>query len=147
MNVIARKKEGVGIMYLVCTLLSTVFVGVGIGLSGEMLIIALLGLALLCISGYVFIQYVMLPYDVISIDREDNLHLPKGKVINIKDVLDVSYRRASARHIQYKWGSVTLKTRLGTFKYGYIADCEQVSKILTDMVYHARYAETMEEKS
>ena len=141
MNVIAHKKSGVGFMYLVCVLLGFMLIGIGIATGAEGLLLAVAGLAISGISGFIFVQYISLPYDVIGIDREDNLHLPKGTVVNIKDVLDVSYRRASARSIQYKWGSVTLKTRLGTFKYGYIADCEEVAKLLTDMMYQAKFVE------
>ena len=141
MNVIAHKKSGVGIMYLVCVLLGFILIGIGIATGGEGLLLAVAGLAISGISGFIFVQYILLPYDVISIDQEDNLHLPKGTIVNIKDVLDVSYRRASARSIQYKWGSVTLKTRLGDFKYGYISDCEEVSKQLTDMMYRARFSD------
>lgn len=139
MDVIAHKRSGVGFMYLVCTLLGLIFVGVGFYTSGEALLIAFMGLVVTGISAYIFISYLALPYAVITLDRENNLHLPKNKTVAINDVLDVSYRRASARGIQYKWGSVTLTTRLGSFKYGYIADCEEVAKRLTDLMYQAKY--------
>ena len=141
MDVIAHKKSGVGSMYLVCAILALIIIGVGVGTHTAFVLLPM-GLAIGGFSGYIFVDYTRLPYDVIGIDQEDNLHLPKGTVVNIKDVLDVSYRRASARSIQYKWGSVTLKTRLGDFKYGYIADCEDVAKLLTDMMYRARYSNT-----
>ena len=140
MDVIAHKKSGVGFMYLVCALLGLIIIGLGIGTHTAFALVPM-GLAIGGFSGYIFVDYTRLPYDVISIDRESNLHLPKGKVVNIKDILDVSYRRASARSIQYKWGSVTLKTRLGDFKYGYISDCEEASKKLTDMMYRARFSD------
>ena len=139
MNVIAHKREGVGVMYLVCTFLGLVFIGIGAALLGEGILLILFGILLSAVSGYIFYGYVSLPYAVIQIDGEDNLHLPKGKTISLCDVLDVSYRRASAKGIQYKWGSVTLTTRLGKYKYGYIADCEEVAKNLTDMMYRARF--------
>ncbi len=141
MDIIARKKSGVGSMYLVCALLGFIIIGVGIGTHTAFVLLPM-GLAISGISGYIFVDYARLPYDVISIDRENNLILPKGNTVSIKDVLDVSYKRATARGIQYRWGTIKLKTRLGDFKYGYIADCEDVSKRLTDMMYRARFSDT-----
>ena len=140
MDVVARKKSGVGAMYLVFALLGFIIIGVGIGTHTAFVFLPM-GLAISGISGYIFVDYVRLPYDVIIIDRENNLILPKGNTISIKDVLDVSYKRATARGIQYRWGAIKLKTRLGDFKYGYIADCEEVSKRLTDMMYRARFSD------
>ena len=140
MDVIAHKKSGVGFMYLACTLLALIIIGLGIGTHTAFALVPM-GLAIGGFSGYIFVDYARLPYDVISIDRENNLILPKGNTVNIKDVLDVSYKRATARGIQYRWGTIKLKTRLGDFKYGYIADCEEVSKQLTDMMYRARFSD------
>ncbi len=141
MDIIAHKRNGVGVMYFICTLLGLMITGFGISAFPGGIIIVVMGLVVVGISGFIFIQFITLPYNVICADKEDNLHLPKGKVVSIKDVLDVSYRRATARGIQYKWGSVTLSTRIGTFKYGCISDCEDVAKRLTDMMYQARYAQ------
>lgn len=137
MEVIARKKTGVGIMYLVCTFFGlTIF---GMGISDEIIIVGLLGLVLSIISGYIFFDYVSLPYDVIKVDTEGNLHLPKSIVIPLRDITDISYRRASAKGIQYKWGSVTMRTHLEKFKYGYIRNCEDVAKQLTEMMHRAKF--------
>ncbi len=137
MEVIAQKKTGVGIMYLACTFLGLIFFGMGI--SDGIIVIGLLGLVLSIISGYIFFEYVSLPYDVIKVDTEGNLHLPKSKVIPLCDITDISYRRASAKGVQYKWGSVTIRTHLEKFKYGYIKDCEEVAKQLTEMMHRAKF--------
>ena len=139
MDVIACKKGGVGVMYLLCTFVGLIISASGFAMMGEGIIMGIAGIAIALISGYVFFSYVSLPYAVIQLDSDNNLHLPKNLVVNVGDVLDVSYRRASARGIQYRWGSVTLSTRLGTYRYGYIADCESVAKSLTDMIYQAKY--------
>ena len=137
MEVIAQKKVGVGIMYLACAFLGIALLGTGI--ADGVIAIALIGLALSIISGYIFFEYVSLPYDVIKFDNEGNLHLPKNKVIPLNDITDISYRRASAKGIQYKWGSVTIRMHLEKFKYGYIKDCEEVAKQLTEMVHRAKF--------
>ena len=69
-----------------------------------------------------------------------NLHTYfKTRKGTVKAVNDVSYRRASAKGIQYRWGSVTLSTLYGKYKFGFVADCEEVSKRLTQLVYEEKY--------
>lgn len=139
MDIIARKRGGVGFMYLVCALVGLILTASAFIDMGEMLPLLILGIPLTVISTYIFISYLALPYNVITLDKDNKLHLPKGVTLVLTDLLDVSYVRASARSIQYKWGSLLLTAKQGKFKYGYIADCEEVAKRLTDMMYRARY--------
>lgn len=138
MNVIATKREGVESMYLACTVASA-FITV-LGMAMLVVTTVLLGVVMGITCGYLYFECKKIPNVVISIDENNVLHLPKGVTVSIDDVIDVSYRRASAKSIQYKWGSVALKTKNGMIhKYGYIAECEEVAKRLTDMMYQAKY--------
>lgn len=138
MNIIATKREGVESMYLVCTVVS-VFITV-LGFAMLLVPTILLGVVMMVTCGYLYLECRKIPNIVISADENNTLYLPDGITVSMDDVADVSYRRASARSIQYKWGSVTIKTKNGTlYKYGYIAECEEVAKRLTDMLYQARY--------
>ena len=74
-------------------------------------------------------------------DKNKKLYLPKGITLNPKDIVDVSYSKASGRSIQYKWGSVTIMTATAKYKYKFVADCESVSKIITDIVYKSKSAD------
>jgi len=70
---------------------------------------------------------------------DNKLILPHGVTVSLYAVNDVSYRRASAKGIQYRWGSVTLSTLYGKYKFGFVADCEEVSKRLTQLLYKEKY--------
>jgi len=137
MKVIATKREGLGAMYLICTVVGVACITLGVAMPN--LYSALLGILLSITCGYIYAKYFSLPKVVISIDQNGCLFLPKGVVINIKDVIDVSYRRAAAKGIQYRWGDITLTTRIGKYKYGFIAECENVAKSLTEMMHKAKY--------
>ena len=138
MEVIARKREGIGAMYLFVTVAGICMLVFGIGATT--LYYALLGILLTAVGIYIYAGYVALPTDVILLEQGDVLRLPKGITVNIGELADVSYKCATAKGRQYKWGTVILRTKFGTvYKYGYIAECESVSKRLTEMMYAARY--------
>ena len=139
MEVIARKRDGIGIMYLCCTIVGIFMAIFGVG-SAKFYFI-LLGILLTVVCGYIYASYVALPTDVIILESGNVLRLPKGITVNIADLADVSYKCATAKGVQYKWGTVILRTKFGTvYKYGYIAECETVAKRLTEMMYAVRYS-------
>jgi len=136
-EVIAKKHKASGIIYFVVTLF-----GLGLTTAGaffEEALIFIFALIFTVISGYLFVLWVMLPEDIISIDNAKELNLPHGKTIMISDVIDVSYSRATARGISYRWGRIKISTRLDEYKLDFVDDCENVSKRLTDMMYRAKY--------
>ena len=134
---IAYKKHSVGILYIVLTV-------VGIfcflyGLIGERFPTWLFGAVLAVVSGVLSVQYLMLPSDIIALSEDNSLILPKGETIPMEALNDVSYKCARGKGIQYRWGSITLSTRYGVYKFGFVADCEDVAKTLTRMMYAAKY--------
>ena len=145
MEVIARKRKGVGAMYLCCTIVG-VFMAI-FGIGATKLYFILLGILLTAVGGYIYAGYVALPTEVIILESGSVLRLPKGITLNIDDLWDVSYKCATAKGIQYKWGTVILRANSGiVYKYGYVAECEAVAKRLTEMMYAARYNHNREEK-
>ena len=139
-EIVAIRKFGAGMLYVAIT-----SIGLAILLLGAIFgswPAAVLGGAFILICIYLVVDFLRTPSVVAWIDGDGELNLGRVGKIKPSEICDVSYRRASAKGIQYKWGSVTLKTRLGDFKYGYIADCEDVAKLLTDMMYRARYSNT-----
>jgi hypothetical protein len=102
-----------------------------------------MGLIVLITSLIIYIKYKKLPDCIILQDTEGCLYLPYGVAVKISDIIDVSYKKASAKGIQYKWGAIILTTRTARYKYGYVADCEDVSKMLTDMMYNYRYNDSL----
>ena len=133
---IAYKKHSAGIVYIILT-----FVGVLLLISAiaeKLIPMVIIGGLLTIVSAVLSIRFLMLPSNIIVLSDDDTIILPKGITVPLDSISDVSYRRASAKGIQYRWGSVTVSTYYGSYKYGFVADCEDVSKQLTQMVFEAK---------
>ena len=133
---IAYKKYSAGIVYIILT-----FVGVMLLISAiaeKLIPMGIIGGLLTIVSAVLSIRFLMLPSNIIVLSDDDTIILPKGITVPLDSISDVSYRRASAKGIQYRWGSVTVSTYYGSYKYGFVADCEDVSKQLTQMVFEAK---------
>ena len=133
---IAYKKQSAGILYIVLA-----FIGVGVlvaGCAAHYTTAILMGALIVILCGVFAVQFLSLPTDIIVLSDDETLVLPKEKVVSLNSISDVSYRRASARGIQYRWGSVTISAYCGTYKYGFVANCEDVAKELTRLVYEAK---------
>ncbi|MBO5702023.1 MAG: hypothetical protein J6S71_06260 [Clostridia bacterium] len=132
---IAKKAEGIGFMYAVSTLLCGILIGVGIKAAIFTSIVGVIGV-LLC--GYHFVKYLLSPYEIIRAGNDGMLYLPKDVVLDPRDIVDVSYDRASGRGFQYKWGEIIIITRIESFRFNYVSDCEDVSKELTRIMYESK---------
>ena len=136
MKVIARKKRGFGILYMVCGLfLSFVSVKCMEAQPNYWLVLACFAIVALCVYG--FIDYILLPEDVILLS-EKTLYLPRGVTVALVDVTDVSYMNTSKDQYINHWGYVTIKTKDAKYKYNYIEHCMAVADRLTDMVKRAK---------
>lgn len=136
MSVVARRKGLIWLMYFAVAVFGIVMIFIGNEISQK-----IIGGVLLIVSAVILIQYFMIPPIAIIRDERNRLHLPKGITLDPKDIVDVSYRRASAKGVQYKWGSIVIITATAKYKCRYIADCEHVSKIITDIVYKSKSAD------
>ena len=133
---IAYKKHSAGILYIILT-----FVGVMMLISAiteKILPLGIMGALLATISAILSIRFLSIPSNIIVLSEDDTLILPKGVIVSLESISDVSYRRASAKGIQYRWGSITLSTYYGSYKYGFVSDCEDVAKQITQMVFEAK---------
>ena len=133
---IANKKHSAGILYIILT-----FVGVMMLISAiteKILPLGIMGALLTIISTVLSIRFLSLPSDIVVLSEDGTLILPKGVTVSLESISDVSYRRASAKGIQYRWGSITLSTYYGSYKYGFVSDCEDVAKQITQMVFEAK---------
>ena len=133
---IAYKKHSAGIVYIALT-----FIGVVMLISSiaeKLLPLGITAALLTLISVILSIQFLSLPSDIIVLSEDGSLILPKGVTVSLESVSDVSYRRASAKGIQYRWGSLTLSTYYGNYKFGFVADCENAAKQLTQLVFEAK---------
>lgn len=138
MEIIAHKKRGIGLMYAFTLLLSLfMFLYAVFSRDNPALIIIYLGaLTIAVISLVIVIQYIKTPNEAIIYDESKNeIRLPSDVIIQVSDIVDLSYRRASAKGIQYKWGSVVIKTITNRYIVRYLANCEAVCKRLIELKY------------
>ena len=138
MEIIAHKKRGIGLMYAFTLLLSLfMFLYAVFSRDNPALIIIYLGaLTIAVISLVIVIQYIKTPNEAIIYDESKNeIRLPSDVIIQVSDIVDLSYRRASAKGIQYKWGSVVIKTITNRYIVRYLANCEAVYKRLIELKY------------
>ena len=139
---IGYKKGGIGIVYIFALTLGVLLIT-----GGCFLVIAekevagsgmffLGGILVIGVSIVEMIEYYSTKVDVISTDGErmkinDNLFL-------IKDIVDVSYRRASYKGGQYRYGKIIVKTKDTSYTAQFVAECESVSKEITRLMYEKK---------
>lgn len=133
MEIIAQKKLAVLPIYILSAALGLLLTFLELG--SDFPVAAIVGVAVFIVSIGIIIDYSRIPLNVIMLDENGELHLPHGKIINVSEISDISYRRASSKGWQYKWGTVTITTYHRTFKYRYIAECETVAKRLTELMH------------
>ena len=140
MNVIAKKSEGLGLLYSFTALLGLVLIGIGVFYekTSTSLLTAVFGIVVLAISVYQVVAFCRTPAEIVTVDNTGLLHLPNDVTLNPADLIDVSYKRARGKGIQYKWGKIILSTHIDTYKFNFVADCEQTAKELTRMMYESK---------
>lgn len=133
--VIAKKKEGILLLYFFVAFAGLFLIAIGIA---ESVLLIILGIFMAAIAGYTIVRYLRTPHTIITVDNKGILHLPKDVTLDPKDIIDVSYRRARGKSVTYEWGEVIIITHLESFRFDYVADCEDVSKELTRMMYESK---------
>ena len=140
MNVIARKTEGLGLLYSFTALIGLVLIGIGVfyDTTSASWLTALFGVALFAISCYHVVMICRTPTEIITVDNKGILHLPNDVTLDPADLIDVSYKRARGKGFQYKWGEIILCTHIDSYKFNFVDDCEQTAKELTRMMYESK---------
>ncbi|MBQ3489425.1 MAG: hypothetical protein IJA86_02420 [Clostridia bacterium] len=129
---IAYKKQSIGILYIILTVFGAIF-SISAITEKDMPLI-LIGALLLIISMVLSIQFLLLPSDIIILSDDDTLILPRGVTVPLDCVSEVSFKRASAKGLRYRWGSITIFTYSDTYKFGFVADCENVAIQLNKLI-------------
>lgn len=135
MEVIAEKKKGLVGLYLFGFALG-VFIFIAAILSEEPLLL-IPGIFVLVLTAIILIRVLITPNQIILLDKENNkIYLPKNKYneINLKDVEFVAYKKARAKHHEYKWGDVIIHVNHKKVKCSFVKDCEQVAKYIYTLV-------------
>lgn len=133
MKVIAKKKHGAGVMYILLTLLGVVLLSLGIAFDIKILLF--MG-AVFAVGDIGFVVwYFTVPSLIIALDENRNLILPRGVVIPLRDITKVSSFEAWNSRVDYTWGTITIETKMRKYKYGFVADCAEVEKKINDLRY------------
>ncbi len=146
MRTIGYKKKGLLGLYIFTTIISVVVILMGISMFASytrkipavilpVLLLLVMGVVILIISLRIVNTYKKTPDECIRIINEEEVEIVNNVTLNIKEITDISYRRASAKGIQYKWGDITIKTKDNAYKVRYVSECEEVSKELTKLMY------------
>lgn len=133
--IIAKRKNEVLPLYILTAVIGVAFITLSFFTE---IVYVILGIVLLAISAYLLFVFFRTPSVIITLDDEGALHLPNDVTLLPSEIGDVSYRRASAKGIQYKWGSVTLETYSGRYKFSFVAECEDVAKNLLELKYNGK---------
>ena len=135
MEVIARRKDSLLILYGICTALGAMILMIAllkpfnfsIQKSGTLAA----GLVLFFVGGFICVQVLRTPKEIICFDGE-NLILPQGKFA-LSELSNVNYHRAHARGVTYCWGRITLTINGQKFEYNSVADVEMVHNRLMEL--------------
>ena len=139
---IAYKKQSAGIPYIILTLLGAVLLISAIAEKEIRMI--LLCAVLVLVSAVLSVQFLLLPSEIIILSGDGTLILPRGITVPLDSVCAVSCKRARAKGLRYRWGSVILSTHLETYKFGFVADCEDVTICLNQLIREAKQATAAE---
>lgn len=134
MKVLATKSTKIVSLYIFCLIMGIIISFIGFYITYAFF----LGILLALISLGIVIDYFHIAKTPIMLNDKNQLILPKGMILELSDIKDVSYRRASARGIQYKWGTVKIVSTKGEFKFRYLENCEEVAKTILKLVYQSK---------
>jgi hypothetical protein len=139
MTVIAKKTEGIVLMYSLLLLAGLMLIGIGIDYAEDARILMIIfGIAISAVAVYTIVKYLRMPHDIITLDSAGILHLPNDITLNPADLTDVSYKRAQGKGFQYKWGDIILSTHLDRYKFNFVDDCQNTAKELTRLMYESK---------
>ena len=135
MEVIARRKNGVLVLYSIMSILGLIVFMTSGGLSGSSSSEAenrwIAGLILMVVGGIICISVLRTPKIIIQYDGE-YLILREGK-FKINELGRVNYHRAHARGLHYSWGKIILALGGQEIVYKNVADVEQVHNRLMEL--------------
>lgn len=135
MEVIARRKNGVLVLYSIMFILGLIVFLASGGLSGSSSSEAenrwIAGLILMVVGGIICISVLRTPKIIIQYDGE-YLILREGK-FKINELGRVNYRQAHARGFHYSWGKIALALGGQEIVYNNVADVEHVHNRLMEL--------------
>ncbi|MDE6585806.1 MAG: hypothetical protein K2K80_03905 [Clostridia bacterium] len=142
-RVIATRKEQLIWVYVLAAVLSITLIAASafilrkdLTMLGTCIFMILTGVTGVVVSSIILIGYFRTPKEIIVYEN-GVLHYPRG-TCNVSELINVEYRRATARGLQYKWGTVKLILNDKTVSCRYVADVEQVHGVLIRLMMDSK---------
>lgn len=141
--VVGKRSTKVGVMYSAVGVLFLAMLGFVMGNTGfsyeDGMLLLIIIMIFLAVEAWTLFHYFKTPKDAIILNYNKSISLPGFDVtIPMVEVTDISYVRATARGISYKWGKVVIKTDDRKYVVNYLEECEEVCKQLTREMYAYR---------
>ena len=140
-EVIAKRKGGLFLLYGICSLIGVFSFVMSFQTNADSnsrygkVGLAVLGLVITAVSVFICIRYLCTPREVITYDG-NKLCIGKYEY-SPSQLINVTYKRAHARHAQYRWGKITVHIGGQTHVYNFVADVEEVHNRLISFMREA----------
>ena len=83
------------------------------------------------------VMYYRTHVDILLLEGSHTLHFPRGIVVDVKDIVDVTYHTSHRRRGLLQ-GRLTVQTKDRTIRLSFVADCVTVGKTITELVYNRK---------
>lgn len=131
MKVLATRKKGLTGVYILTIFIGLIALVCGIFAqknSNEGIPLLIISLAIIITAICMIVDICKTPEIIITYDSDSSILYVLGNRIHLKDIQNVEYKNARARHISYKFGTVFITTNGNRIKCKYVTDCENVAK-------------------
>lgn len=137
MKPIALKEKFPITFYIISFILGIIILIIGFSntFKSSSFIFCVFGMVLLIISIYYFVIFIKTPNIIISINDNNELILPQNVRINCNELIDISYKKTTAKGYSYSYGKIIIDSKKGTYTYNFVKDCENTCKELTRLMY------------
>ena len=142
MKVLATRKKGLAGVYFLTIFIGLIALVCGIFAqknSNEGIPLLIISLAIIITAICMIVDICKTPEIIITYDMDSGSLNVLGNRINIKDIQNVEYKNARAKHISYKFGTVFITANGNRIKCKYVTDCESVAKEIYKLSIEAKH--------
>ena len=142
MKVLATRKKGLTGVYFLTIFIGLIALVCGIFApknSNEGIPLLIISLAIIITAICMIVDICKTPEIIITYDSDSSILYVLGNRIYLKDIQNVEYKKARAKHIYYKFGTVFITANGNRIKCKYVTDCENVAKEIYKLSIEAKH--------